>query len=398
MLSVQQATDIIFQHSLPLPDEQVALTNACGRILREPLLADRDFPPFDRVTMDGIAIQHEAFAAGRRNFLIENIGAAGAPQQSLLNSNNCIEIMTGAVLPAQTDTVIRYEDVTIDKGTAQIELDTVRAGQNVHKQATDRTKGELIVEPGCRLSGAEIGLAASIGKHQLTVSALPKAIILSTGDELVDVSEQPLPHQIRRSNTYSIQAALYQWGLESDTGHLMDDEAEIERQLRSIIDQYQLIVLSGGVSKGKFDYVPQVLEKLACKKLFHKVAQRPGKPFWFGTTPNGGCIFALPGNPVSTFMCTQRYVLPWLNASTGLPPFTGHWAELQDNFSFGRPLTCFLQVKTTLSSDARLQAWPIAGKGSGDLANLPLADGFLELPADRDIFEKGAYFPYHPYR
>ena len=398
MISVQEATSIILQNALPVQAEAIPIAVATGRVLLEPLIADRDFPPFDRVTMDGIAIDYSAFANGQRSFPIEGVGAAGAPQLVLAKASNCIEIMTGAILPKQTDTVIRYEDVSITNGQATINADTVKAKQNVHHQATDRNRGVLLVEKGCRLSAAEIAVAATVGKAKLQVASPPKAIILSTGDELVNVTEQPLPHQIRRSNTYSLQAALTDWGLSADTDHLFDEKNHIHDRLEKIIDSYPLIVLSGGVSKGKYDYIPEVLEELKCSKLFHRVAQRPGKPFWFGTTPKGGCIFALPGNPVSTFMCAQRYLIPWLNASVGLPPFTTPIAQLQKPFTFTPALTYFLQVKTNYSDEAIFQAWPVAGRGSGDLANLTLADGFLELPPDQTVFEKGSCFPFHAYR
>ena len=215
--------------------------------------------------------------------------------------------------------VIRYEDLDIKDGIATIQVEELKYRQNIHEQGEDRKQGDLIVSPPLRLSSAEIGVAATTGKAMIKVAQLPKAMIISTGDELVEIDEQPLAHQIRRSNVHRLKATLNNWGLEVDTAHLLDDEAIIIQKLEKILNDYQIVIMSGGVSKGKFDFIPTALEKLGVKKLFHRIAQRPGKPFWFGKAPNGSVIFALPGNPVSSFMCTHKYFHPWLISSLGLP-------------------------------------------------------------------------------
>ena len=164
MITVSEASKIVLDHFTGFDSEQVPLQSAIGRLLDEDLVADRDFPPFDRVTMDGIAIQYQQYANGQRTFPIAGMQAAGAPEQSLEEATHCFEVMTGAVLPRNTDIVIRYEDLEIEEGKATVTIETIKSSQNVHWQGNDRKKGDLIVQAGQLISAAEIGVAATIGK------------------------------------------------------------------------------------------------------------------------------------------------------------------------------------------------------------------------------------------
>lgn len=398
MISVKEATEIILQHSVDYGIEEVPLVEAIGRILREDLVADRDFPPYDRVTMDGIAIKYAAYAQGQRQFPIERVIAAGDPEGELMEQNHCVEIMTGAVLPKGADIVIRYEDLEVKDGVASVMTDAIKSSQNVHRKGTDRPIGSRIVTAGQLISPGEIGVAATIGKAKLKVTKLPRTAIISTGDELVDVFEQPLPHQIRRSNVYRLRASLKPYHIEADAYHLVDDQTIIEQKLGQLLEEYDILMLSGGVSKGKFDFIPAALEALGVKKLFHKIKQRPGKPFWFGKAPNGSLVFALPGNPVSSFMCTQRYFFPWLRNSLGLDPLKVPTARLQKSVTFTPDLTYLCQVAVSYDQEGRVLATPVEGHGSGDLANLVDADAFMELPQGRNVFEEGECHPVFFYR
>jgi len=180
--------------------------------------------------------------------------------------------------------------------------------------------------------------------------------------------------------------------------HLPDDPEIIRREVGRCLSEFDAILLSGGVSMGKFDYIPQVLEELGVQKHFHKVRQRPGKPFWFGTFGEKGVVFALPGNPVSAFMCLHRYFLPWLEASLGLPPAPPRFAVLEKNLRFEPQLTYFVQVKLKHGEDARLWAEPTEGHGSGDFSNLLDTDAFLELPLERSEFSAGEVFRVIPFK
>ncbi len=396
MVNVEEASAVVMTTLYKPFPEKVGVDEAVGRVLAEGIVADRDFPPFNRAAMDGIAIQYALWKSGRREFSIEAVQAAGEPQRKLLDSSNCLEVMTGAMLPKGTDTVIRYEDIKIESGLATVQIDDIALSQNVHLQSQDARQGEVLLEPGIILSPAEIALLASVGKSKVHVFSLPRAAIVSTGDELVEVNATPAPHQIRRSNTYALQAAMKSLGWESDAFHLPDEKESIVQSLREMIATYDVIILSGGVSKGKFDYIPDALTEIGVKKLFHQVNQRPGKPFWFGTSDTGKIVFALPGNPVSTYMCFYRYIKPWLFKSLGVEvqPLQ---AILASDFSFAPNLTYFLQVELKFS-DGRLMAYPHQGGGSGDFANLKNVCGFLELPADRSEFKMGEVFSYISFR
>lgn len=397
MITVEAALDIVRSHALQPDTEKIPLTEAAGRVLREPLLADRDFPPFDRVTMDGIALSYTDFAGGQRKFPISGVGAAGAPQQRLSQPGTCIEIMTGAMLPAGTDSVIRYEDVVISDGIATVQIDEIQQGQNIHRKGHDRAAASLIVPPGKLISAAEIGVGATIGKTELEVSRRLSALILSSGDELVEVSQKPLPHQIRRSNSYTLQVLLQARGVQAQTAHVPDDPQVIEALLAEHLPQYDVLLLSGGVSMGKFDYIPAALEALGVKKYFHKVAQRPGKPFWFGRIPDSTVVFALPGNPVSSVVCTMVYFGEWLDHSLGQAPRPSK-AQLTRDVIFRPNLSYFMQVRLHTTTSGQIMAEPVEGHGSGDLANLVDADAFLLLPQGRDHFAAGEAFSFWRFR
>lgn len=399
MITVEQAEQLILENTTKIPVEKVAISDALGRILAEDLCADRDFPPFNRVTMDGIAIRHEQLSNKQISFLIEATAAAGNSEKTLQNPENCIEVMTGAMIPLGADAVIRYEDIEIKDKTANITIDTneIRAGQNIHLQGSDRKNGDIIVPKGRKLSPAEIGVAATIGKHEILVQRKLRAVVISTGEEIVPITEMPLPHQIRTSNGYALQACLKNWGLETENVLLPDNQAIIEAKIAEFMETFDVLILSGGVSAGKFDFVPQALENQGVKKLFHKVSQRPGKPFWFGKSANGTAVFALPGNPVSTFMCLNRYFKKWFDASQGIEN-EQLMAELAEDFTFKPELTFFLQVKLSYSLNGKILASPVEGHGSGDLANLVEADAFLELPLERSLFRKGEVFKVFVYR
>jgi len=396
MVSVKEASDIIFSNLYKPGLDTVPLQATVGRVLGEKISADRDFPPFDRVSMDGIAIQFQKFKSGQKDFQVEFTQAAGDPRKKLQSPDNCVEVMTGAVLPEDTDTVIRYEDLDIKDAVAQIQSETIEERQNVSQKGIDCKQGEILLEQGMLISPSEVALLASVGKSAVQVFSLPRTAIISGGDELVDVKEIPGPHQIRRSNAYALEAGMESLKWNAKHFHFPDNKSVLLKSLETVLNDHDVLILSGGVSKGKFDFIPMVLEELGVKKLFHHVNQRPGKPFWFGSSTDGKTIFALPGNPVSTYMCFYRYIRPWLFKSLQVEPREVS-ASLAKNFSFAPNLTYFLQVKVK-SEDGKLLAYPDAGGGSGDFVNLKNVTGFLELPSDKSTFSAGEVFSYFPFR
>jgi molybdopterin molybdotransferase len=306
--------------------------------------------------------------------------------------------MTGAALPPSTDTVIRYEDLDIKNGIATLISGSPVQGQSIHYKGTDKKQHEIVAKANQVITPAVISLAASLGSTALPVRKLPRVVIISTGDELVEVDVCPLPYQVRRSNNYTIKAVLKQYALHADMLHIPDDPEITKQQLEICLHNYDVIIFTGGISMGKFDFVPKALEELTVKNLFYKVQQRPGKPFWFGQHVNGLLVFAFPGNPVSTFMCLHRYFLPWLEASSGIASKPKLYAILDQAFSFKPPLQYFLQVSLQMNQMGQMLATPAEGNGSGDFSNLVETDAFLELPMERDNFNKGEVFRVWPFR
>jgi molybdopterin molybdotransferase len=393
MISVEEARRLVAAHRPVWPVEEVPVETAVGRILAEAIHADRDFPPFDRVTMDGIAISgHHPGEV----YEIESTQYAGEPPHTLSHSTHAIEVMTGAVLPVGTDTVVRYEDVSMVDGKAHL-IGNPTPGQNVHRQGEDRRAGDLLVPSGTRLSAAEIAVAASVGKTQIHVERQPRIAVVSTGDELVPLDAAPLPHQIRRSNGAMLAADLHARGYPAETFHLPDDPGTLRQDLHNLLAAFDVLLLSGGVSAGKKDFLPQILAELGVERRFHQVAQRPGKPLWFGTQTAGPVVFALPGNPVSTFLCYLTYVVPFLQRAGGKGQGASR-AVLAEPVMFKPPLTYFVPVATEFSEDGRQLAYPLKGSGSGDFANLLDCTGFLELPAERSEFAAGEAFAYWNFR
>ena len=398
MITVTEAYQLVLANKMRLKSTEFPLTEALGRVLDENIQADRPFPPFNRVTMDGIAIHFNTFSTGTRDFPIEKVQAAGDEPYRLLNEGYCVEVMTGAILPEQTDVVIRIEDITISEGMAKVNIHQVERFQNIHLCGSDKPAGTVLLKKGVLLGPVELSVAASVGKSTLKVLQYPKTVIVSTGDELVPVSEIPASHQIRISNSYAIFSFLKKWGIPAEMIHLPDNEEHVQHKIKELLDQFELIILSGGVSAGKFDYIPKALKEAGIQSFFHKVSQRPGKPFFFGSNENTR-VFALPGNPVSTLLCVVRYLIPWLKESLGLAHAIQPKVKLLKSIVFNAPLTFFVPVKLTANPETTiLEAYPLPGNGSGDFANLLDADGFIELPENENEFQAGHFFTFWPFK
>jgi len=403
VISVEDAYHQVRATASLLPPETVPLAQAVGRVLRQAVVADRDFPPYNRVTMDGIALCYNSLAAGQTTFPIERTQLAGAEPAPLVNPRAAVEIMTGAALPPGTDTVIRYEDLDFSDAPsrqATVRVAPPRLGHNVHAQGSDQPAGAPLLAPGLVLSPAEIAVAATVGAATLAVARRPRVAVVSTGDEIVDIEATPLPHQIRRSNGPMLSAALALAGCESQEFHLVDDLASLKAELPALLTGFDAVLLSGGVSKGQADFLPQALREIGVTEVFHRVAQRPGQPFWFGQAPGGTVVFALPGNPVATFANYYRYVQPWLRQCQGLPAEASQpaFAELAGPVDFKPTLTYFLAVRLEYDPSGRLLAHPTPTAGSGDLAGLLAADGLLELAAEPTHFAAGTAWPVWRFR
>lgn len=396
MIDVQEAIDLINKNIIDYGDEEIIFTKSNNRILAQKVSTDRDLPPYNRVAMDGVAIRYSGLQNQNSIFTIIGIAPAGTPQKSIQNDHECIEVMTGAVLPQGADTVIRYEDLDIHKKEAKVLISKISKGQNIHIQGSDTVKGSTVLQSGDTIRSQEIGILASIGAYYIKVKKCPKTIIISTGDELVDVDQTVEPHQIRKSNVYSISNLLSTIGIIADHKHIADNKENIKAALTSILTEYHLVILSGGVSKGKFDFIPEVLEELEVKKIFHKVKQRPGKPLWFGRK-NNTIIFGLPGNPVSSFVCTRKYIYHWLEKSMSISPCKKVYARLANDFTFNPDLNLYQLVHISTSDQGHLLAKPISGNGSGDFISLKNANAFMEIPKGKSHYSEGEVYPILPF-
>ncbi len=377
--------------------ETVPLAQAPGRYLAAPARADRDLPPYDRSTMDGIAIAFSDIAERRQQFTCVGMAAAGSPRQQLPPVGNCLEIATGAVIPDGADTVVPYEDVLREGDHFRIQTD-IKKGQNIHPQGSDTGQGAVLLQAGTRIGPAEVAVLASVGQGIVPVHRVPKITVFSSGDELVPVEKVPLPHQIRSSNVHALQAALGSLGIDPVCLHLPDDPDAIRQGLKEALMTSDAVLLSGGVSRGKYDHIPDVLNALGVRKSFHRVAQRPGKPFWFGIEASSGCmVFSFPGNPVSTFLNYHLYFRDWLYRGWGLNPPRIE-AILAEPMSNPTQLTLFRSVRLA-NEEGSLQARPVSINSSGDFLSLSRADGFARVEPSENELKAGtriSVIPYNP--
>jgi len=391
MLTPAEAQDLIGQNLASLPLESLPLAQCAGAVLRENIYAERDQPPFDRVAMDGIALDSRSLGVGLRTLRIQGMQPAGDAPQTLEAADACIEVMTGAVLPGGCDAVIPVEQIRLGDGEAHLPRElAVEPWQNVHRRATDKPQGALLLNAGVRLGAPEIAIAASAGMARARVASQPSVAVISTGNELIEPGEPVLPHQVRRSNAYAIVAALKRQGFARVADdHVRDDLKELAARLEFHLHTHDVLVLSGGVSMGRLDLVPRALADLKVRVIFHKVAQRPGLPLWFGVADSGTAVFALPGNPVSTLVCVARYVMPALFAMMGATPREPEKIALGGPVTVKQALAFFMPAHLETDASGRTWAMPRPTNGSGDFTALAGADGFVELPPGPQSYPKG---------
>jgi molybdopterin molybdotransferase len=391
MTTVADAENFIRSHVPRFPARHEPLAACAGRVLAENIAAERDQPPFDRVTMDGIAIAYRDWAEGVRAFEFGGTQAAGAAPLALTAPRQCIEVMTGTPLPSGADTVIPVERTARDGRTVTVAADAaVREHQFVHDRGSDRLAGSVVLRAGTRLNAPEIAVLAGAGYASALVTELPRVAVISTGDELVEAGKPIAAHQIRSTNDRAIEASLMQHRLAHVTrARLRDDANSLAVAIDRLDTELDVLVLSGGVSMGQFDFVPSVLEELGAKLVFHRIEQRPGKPMWFGVSARGKPIFALPGNPVSTLVCATRYLLPALRDASGAMPAPPEFVELTAPVEASPTLTYFVPVKLHSSERGTMLADPQPTNTSGDFVALAGTDGFVELAALRGSHPKG---------
>lgn len=384
MLSVLKASQRILKNALTHQKYACDLSQSLGYILREDIYADRAYPPFDKALMDGIAIASHEWRQGKRVYKIMGVVPAGKPSRLIKDKTQCVSIMTGAVVPQGFDCIVPIEQIDIKDGYAQVKNGNVRQGQFIRYKAQDIKKGAKILSQGQPLTPAHIGILASVGKKKVIVTKPLNMAIISSGDELVDVGRPIKAFQTRTSNAYAIKAAIEQFPfVRAAMFQVKDNKTEIESTLKRLMKVYDVIILSGGVSKGAFDYIPQVLQQLKVHKVFHGVAQKPGGPFWFGVKDKKP-IFALPGNPASSLVCVYQYIIPYIYKVSG-HMYQQQYKIISEKYHNVFKGTIFIPISNNVL---------LNHGGSGDFIAWAAGDGFIAY----DQRHKSNLRPYFSWR
>jgi molybdopterin molybdotransferase len=404
MLSIEDARQKVIQAAaaqrlasaaaLALVCESAELDQALGRVLAEEVTADRDYPPFNRATRDGFAVRSEDVSRVPAELRVIGECAAGAAFSGRVGADECVQIMTGAPLPGGADAVVMIEHtgardfsggslVTIQKNT--------HPGQNVVSRGSEGRAGDVFLRPGMRLGYSELGLAAQVGRTKLQVHRQPRVAILSTGDEVVAVGATPGPWEIRNSNGVSLAAQVWlAAGVPVPLGNAPDRKLELRAMIERGLEE-DILVISGGVSMGKYDLVEGVLMELGADLFFDAVAIRPGKPAVLARCREK-LVFGLPGNPVSTMVTFELLVTPALDLLGGAEPrpIGTLGARLEHGVDEKAPLTHFLPAKITWrEGEPWVQTLP--WQQSGDVVTLASANCFLVVPESRRKMAQGEW-------
>lgn len=390
MLSYDQARDLVISRTTTLSrepqTESVPLSNALGRVLAQEIMADRDYPPFHRSIRDGYAVRSADTHPGATLCCIGELKAGGTPSIRV-QSGTCIQIMTGAALPEGADAVIMIEHTQRQGDVVKLGR-AVSFGQHVVLRGSEQSAHKTVLAKGTRLGFAQLAAAAQVGSAQVTVFRKPRIAILSTGDEVVDFSSTPGPFQIRNSNSVSLAAQVSTLHAEPI---LLGNAKDARENLHSKISDgltADALVLSGGVSAGKYDLVETVLREFGAEFIFDAVAIRPGKPVVFAIC-KGEPVFGLPGNPVSTMVTFDLFVCPAIAILSGTEPAPIPFLEaiLTERMQERPGLTHFLPA--TLKYHDHPQVTPLRWQGSGDIIAMSRANCLLVIPPDRETINAG---------
>jgi molybdopterin molybdotransferase len=374
----------------PSRTESVVLLESLGRTIAQPIVADRDQPPFARSTRDGFACRSSDLASLQPLEIVGHLRAGEIWRGPSLKPGQTIEIMTGAPLPEGADCVLMVEHSSVEAHRVT-PARILHPGENIVPAGAEARAGATLVEPGTRLEAQHIALSAACGYETLTVFNQPRIAILATGDELVPLGQQPLPHQIRNSNSYSLAAQITRHGGRPIILPAVPDDLEAsEAAIRAALD-CDLLILSGGVSMGKYDFVEQALSNLHAEFFFTGARIQPGKPVVFGHLPEQGIYFlGLPGNPVSTLITFALFAAPLLAALAGQKELGPEFAEakLTQPVETRSDLTRFLPARLE-SSAAGATIQPIPWQGSGDQTAAAKTNCFLVVPEQPEKIPAG---------
>jgi len=387
MIRVASALKIIQESVSPIPCETVELVSLLGRVLAEDIYADINIPQLDNSAMDGYAVRAADTAGASSNtpkvLRVIDTEKAGHITDKILKPGEAIQIMTGAVIPGGADSIVIVEHTERESEAAVKIFKEAAAGDHIRRSGEDIKKGELVLKKGTLLTPAHIGILASVGKKDVCVSRRPKIGILVTGDEVVDVNAKLEPGKLRSSNTYSLYTQALECGcIPKNIGFAEDDPAEIKAKIQKGLD-CDIIVTSGGVSAGEYDFVKDVLKDLGAEIKFWKVHMRPGKPVLFamlGKIP----VFGLPGNPVSSMVSFEVFVRIAVLAMLGQREDTRKQVEaiLEEDIEVRKGLRHFLRANTRVHNNS-FYTRTTGPQGSGILKSMMLANSLIILPEER---------------
>ena len=406
MISHMQARQIVIEKVAALimrqggigrAAETVALPQALNRVMSQQIVADRDYPPFNRSTRDGYAVRSADCSAGAAKLTLIGEVRAGDTFTGEVGPGECVQIMTGAPVPRGADAVVMLEHVEAgeDEITTQ---QTISAGQNVVAAGSEARKGAILLQAGTRLGYAEMAIAAQVGASQISVTRRPRVAVLSTGDEVVNYDEKPRSFQIRNSNNISLSAqAMLAGALPTSLGNAPDSAEDMRVRIERGLKEDALII-SGGVSMGKYDLVETVLKEMGGELFFDALAIRPGKPAVFGICKNKP-VFGLPGNPVSTMVTFELLVAPALELLSGTQPrpLSLLKARLASPVKQKAALTHFLPAQITWDSNGA-SVKELDWQGSGDIVALAQANCFVVVPDSRLEIATGEFADVLPIR
>ena len=396
MIPVTEAIRIVLENTERLPAEAVALHEARGRVLAEDVHADTDLPPFDRALMDGYAVRSEDTRGAPVRLRLVGEAAAGRGWRGTLQTGEAVRIMTGAPLPAGADGVQQVEVTRELDDNSFVEIDKETApGQFVSRRATEIVKGEIVLRAGVRLNAASLAALASFGCARVSVGARPRVAVLATGTELVPVEERPGPDQIRDSNSYSLAGyAEAANAVVERQPFATDDAGLLERLIAECAERSDMVVLSGGVSMGVYDFTKAALHALGAEVFFERVSLRPGKPTVFARLANARRthVFGLPGNPVSvsvTFNLFARTALLAMQGADAPAPTEEHAVLARDAKGAG-PRASYLPAALATDDRGRLLAEPLRWAGSSDFVAFTRATALLIVPENVPRLAAGA--------
>jgi len=397
VISVDEALEIVASHISALDPEDVSFELACGRLLREDVASDTDLPPFPRSAVDGFALRAADVSGTPATLEIIGEVPAGSFPSFQIGAGEAAQIMTGAPVPDGADAVQMVEQTRVDADRVEVR-ERVEAGQNIAPRGSEVANGAVVLREGTRLDPATIAVAATVGKTSLRVGRRPEVAVIATGDELVHPTTTPAPGQIRNSNGFSLVAQCEQVGATAHyLGVATDDEASLTQLIRAGLEK-DVLLLSGGVSMGRFDLVEPVLEREGVEILFESVALKPGKPLVFGRTNDGTLVFGLPGNPVSTMVTFELFVRTALARLEGAPSPSRPYvtASLSGPLRNRGRRRAFLPGWLSVGTDGRLVAHPITTRGSGDIVAFAKANALVVSGEDDDIHATGDVVQVYP--